>query len=172
MKFVGIRRVEAGEALALQAIARETFTETFRGDNSSSSLQKYLKEHLNLEQMQKELATAESAFYFAQQGEVIVGYLKLNQGAAQKEAHLENALEIERIYALASTHGQGVGQALCTQAIENAQTGGFAWLWLGVWEENPRAIRFYEKNGFMPFSVRTFVLGDEAQDDILMRKSI
>lgn len=172
MEAIVIRRVKADEVLALQAIARATFSETFRGDNSSASLQKYLAQHFNLEQVQKELDTEESTFYFAQQGETITGYLKLNQGTAQKEIYLENALEIERIYALASTHGKGVGLALCEQAVDMAQAGGFAWIWLGVWEKNPRAIRFYTKNGFTPFSTRTFVLGDDAQDDVVMRKPI
>ncbi len=45
-------------------------------------------------------------------------------------------------------------------------------IWLGVWEENPKAIRFYEKNGFVPFSRHIFKMGDEEQTDIMMRKII
>jgi len=38
-----------------------------------------------------------------------------------------------------------------------------------VWEENPRAINFYKKNGFVEFDKHIFVLGDDEQTDIMMR---
>ena len=45
-----------------------------------------------------------------------------------------------------------------------------SYVWLGVWEQNPRAIRFYEKNGFVPFDTHVFILGEDKQTDILMKK--
>lgn len=169
---ITIRRVNVDEVVALQNIARATFAEAFSAQNFAASLEKYLTEKLSVKQIQKELQVQDSAYYFAVQGGTIVGYLKLNQGAAQTEDGLENALEIERIYTLISTHGKGVGQALYAKAMEVAQGGGFKWLWLGVWEENPRAIRFYEKNGFTPFGTHPFFFGGDAQNDLLMRKPI
>ena len=46
------------------------------------------------------------------------------------------------------------------------------YVWLGVWEENPRAIRFYEKNGFVAFDKHIFRLGDDEQTDIMMKKKL
>lgn len=43
------------------------------------------------------------------------------------------------------------------------------YVWLGVWEENPRAISFYRKNSFVEFDKHIFVLGDDEQTDILMK---
>jgi ribosomal protein S18 acetylase RimI-like enzyme len=44
------------------------------------------------------------------------------------------------------------------------------YVWLGVWEENSRAINFYKKNGFIEFDKHIFKLGDAEQTDIMMRK--
>jgi ribosomal protein S18 acetylase RimI-like enzyme len=44
--------------------------------------------------------------------------------------------------------------------------------WLGVWEDNHRAIRFYEKNGFEKFDSHPFILGESKQTDLLMKLRI
>ncbi len=42
-------------------------------------------------------------------------------------------------------------------------------MWLGVWEKNPRALRFYQKIGFQEFDKHIFTLGNEKQTDIMMK---
>ena len=49
---------------------------------------------------------------------------------------------------------------------------GKTYVWLGVWEENHRALQFYEKNGFTVFGKHDFVLGDDVQTDLMMKRSI
>jgi ribosomal protein S18 acetylase RimI-like enzyme len=99
----------------------------------------------------------------------VIGYLKLNFGASQTELKDNNALEIERIYVLKEFHGKKVGQFLFDKAIEIAKEYHVAYVWLGVWENNKRALQFYTKNGFVEFDQHIFVLGDEAQTDIMMK---
>lgn len=94
----------------------------------------------------------------------------LNTGEAQSEPEDKSALEVERIYVLQSAHGTGVGQALFETAIRQAKEGHHPYLWLGVWEHNPRAIRFYERNGFEVYGEHTFVLGGDPQRDLLMKR--
>jgi ribosomal protein S18 acetylase RimI-like enzyme len=81
----------------------------------------------------------------------------------------KTALEIERIYVLKDFHGKSVGQMLYKKALEIAQMKKVSYVWLGVWEENPRAISFYKKNGFVEFDKHIFKLGDDEQTDIMMK---
>ena len=99
----------------------------------------------------------------------IIGYLKLNIGQSQTEIKNDNALEIERIYVLKEFHGQNIGQQLFEKALERAHAQKVDFIWLGVWEENKRAIQFYTKNGFIAFDKHIFKLGDEEQSDIMMK---
>lgn len=101
-----------------------------------------------------------------------MGYLKLNTAHAQTEPQAADALEIERIYVLSSYHGGGVGQALYHHAMSVAEDRKASYVWLGVWEHNHRALRFYEKNGFIAFGTHIFQLGNDQQTDILMKKSV
>lgn len=64
---------------------------------------------------------------------------------------------------------EGVAQVLYAKAIETAKDLGSEYVWLGVWEENQRAISFYKKNGFVEFDKPIFKLGDDEQTDIMMK---
>jgi ribosomal protein S18 acetylase RimI-like enzyme len=66
-------------------------------------------------------------------------------------------------------HGQRVGQLLYEQALTLARQAQAEFVWLGVWGENPRVIRFYQKNCFVAFDKHVFKLGDDEQTDIMMK---
>lgn len=169
MKEVEIRRVTFNEINQLQKISRQTFYETFSAVNTEENMAKYLTEEFSLEKLSVELNNKNSEFYFAIFEKEIIGYLKLNSGQSQTEFKDIKSLEIERIYVLKEFHGKNVGQLLYQKAIQRAQETGADSVWLGVWEENPRAISFYKKNGFVEFDKHIFKLGDDEQIDIMMK---
>ena len=68
--------------------------------------------------------------------------------------------------------GKKVGQLLYEKAMAIAGELAVNYVWLGVWEKNARAIRFYSKNGFEPFDKHIFKLGDDVQTDIMMKKPL
>lgn len=169
MEQMSIRTIGIDDVVALQKIARETFSEMFADYNSVDNLKKYLDEKFNVTKLSEELNHPHSTFYFAKIGDEVVGYLKTNTGEAQTELMDLNAFEIQRIYVLQAYHGKRVGQLLIDKALEEARQTTCTYVWLGVWEENHRAIRFYSKNGFIKFDTHIFKMGDEEQMDWLMK---
>ncbi len=154
----------------IQEVGKETFFETFAASNTEEVMQQYLQSSFSTEKVKSELANSNSLFFIAWDDHMPIGYLKVNMNGAQTELQENESLEIERIYVKADYHGKKVGQLLYDQAINVAIQHQKKSMWLGVWEENPKAIRFYEKNGFVPFSKHSFKMGEEEQTDILMRK--
>lgn len=169
MENITIQKVTIKDLEKLQKIGRATFSETFSSGNTEKNIEKYLTEGFSNEKLTNELNNENSEFYFALSKNNIIGYLKINFGASQTELKDEKALEIERIYVLKEFHGRKAGQILYEKAIEIAQQKNSHYVWLGVWEENPRAIRFYKKNGFIAFDKHIFKLGDDEQTDIMMK---
>lgn len=164
-----IRKATLADVNHLQHIGQQTFYETFAASNSEQNMKAYLEEGFSLEKLTAELQNPHSAFYFAELDHTIIGYLKVNTGASQTELQAKQALEIERIYVLQAYHGKKVGQVLYEQALQLAREAQADYVWLGVWEENPRAIRFYQKNGFVELDKHIFTLGDDKQTDIMMK---
>jgi ribosomal protein S18 acetylase RimI-like enzyme len=169
---VVLRRATPGDVDLLRQVGIRTFTETFEALNSPENMKHCLDKAFAESQLLHELMNRESEFWFAVLGSEVVGYLKINRGQAQTEKQHDQAVEIERIYVLAEYHGTGVAQKLFQKAMECAHEQQAPYVWLGVWENNAKAIRFYEKYGFVKFGHHAFWLGDDEQTDILMKLSL
>ncbi|MCC6372662.1 MAG: GNAT family N-acetyltransferase [Bacteroidia bacterium] len=172
MHLPEIKKVLSTELLQLQSISRLTFYETFAKQNTPDNIQNYLDTNLSTEKLSEELNHPDSEFYFALLYEQVIGYLKLNFAQAQNELKANTSLEIERIYVLSSFQGKNIGQTLFQKALSIASQKGLEYIWLGVWENNKKAIEFYLKNGFEEFDRHIFKLGNDEQTDIMMRLKI
>ncbi|MFN8358139.1 MAG: GNAT family N-acetyltransferase [Spirosomataceae bacterium] len=172
MDTIRIEKVALSEVNLLQQIGKQTFAETFSAVNTAENMASYLTEGFSAEKLTAELTNPNSMFYFAKLDECIIGYLKLNVGFSQTELQDDKALEIERIYVVKEFHGKNVGQLLYGKAMQIANEVNVEYVWLGVWEENQRAIRFYKKNGFVEFGKHIFKLGNDEQTDIMMKLSL
>lgn len=162
-------KITSSDLPELQKLAKQTFLETFAPVNTQENIQDYLQTGFTDEKLLKEIANPGSSFYFAKLNGKSVGYLKINFGNAQTELQDSDALEIERIYVLQEFHGQKAGQFLFGEALKIVRNHGLKYIWLGVWEKNEKAIKFYEKNGFIPFDKHSFVLGTDIQTDVMMK---
>ena len=153
----------------LLTIGRQTFFEKFTENNSEENMLKYAEEAYTFEKIASEVNNPNSQFYLATINNQTAGYLKINFGEAQTELQDPQALELERIYVLNEFQGKKIGQMLFEKTLELAKKAGVNYVWLGVWEENKSAIKFYEKNGMKAFSKHIFMLGNDPQTDIMMK---
>lgn len=167
-----IRKVNIKEIDKLKEIGKLTFPETFSSENSEDNMREYLENGFSTKKLTTELTDQNAEFYFAELDGKTIGYIKINVGQSQTEIKDKNALEIERIYVLQEFHEKKVGQIFYDKAIELAKEKNVENVWLGVWEQNPRAIRFYEKNGFLAFDKHVFILGNDEQTDIMMKRNL
>lgn len=169
MKDLHIRKVLSHEAGQLQHLGQQTFYEAFADQNTPENMTKYLTDKFSLHTIIKELQHPFSEFYFAQHADRLVGYLKLNFELSKSANPDGQAMEIERIYVTKPYQGKQVGQQLIDFAIQRALKTKASHIWLGVWEQNKKAIQFYQKNGFKEMSRHIFILGDDQQTDLMMK---
>lgn len=172
MNEIIIKRSGIEAVTLLQQLGKTTFYETFAESNDEETIQSYLEKSFSAEKIERELSNPDSYFFIAYEQDTPVGYLKLNTGEAQTELQGDSVLEIERIYVLKDFHGKKVGQVLFEKSLDIAKQLNKEFIWLGVWEQNTKAVRFYEKNGFVAFDTHIFKMGDEEQTDILMKKTL
>lgn len=160
------------DALLLQQLSITTFTETFAAQNSVENLNQYLEKAYNIRQLEAELRNENSTFFILLNGKELLGYLKLNIENAQTETIAEDAVEIERIYILKQHKRNGYGKVLIETAETFAKNNQKQSIWLGVWEKNVAAIKFYHKRGFTQISSHSFFMGEDEQIDLIMSKKI
>ncbi len=166
------RKVKEQDVYLLQSISRRTFLETFTAQNKMENLLSYMKWAFSRKQLLMEIRNQFSEFYFLMEGRKVIGYIKLNYLSAQTEKNQKDSLEIERLYVQQKFLGSGGGPLLMQLAVLQAKRKKLKYIWLGVWEFNERAKRFYEKQGFEIFGKHLFRLGDEDQYDLLVKRKI
>jgi ribosomal protein S18 acetylase RimI-like enzyme len=172
MEPIEIHEVRVVELEDLVLMGRKSFLEAFTANNKIENVYAYLDEAFTLSQFQKEYLNPSSKFFIIKSEGRIVGFTKVNLDPAQTDIHDPESLEIARLYVLEEYLGIGFGKKLLEKAFTFAKLKGLKYVWLGVWEHNARAIKFYEKNGFAKFSTHPFPFGDEIQTDWLMKKDI
>lgn len=169
---INIKPCTNDDILVLQTISYETFNDTFKDQNSSENMNAYLEKAFNVKQLEKELSTSFSQFFFVYFNHEVAGYLKVNAQDSQSENMGDDSLEIERVYIRTKYQKLGLGKYLINKAIEIAKEREKNKIWLGVWEKNENAIAFYKKLGFVLAGSHSFFMGDEEQIDFIMIKSL
>lgn len=174
MANIHIRQATVGDAKPLTDLAYTTFWDAFahHPKNAPDDLNHYMRQAFNLEQITSELADERSIFLIAEVDGRPAGYAKLIIDSTEDGITAERPIELSRLYSHQEYIGKGVGQNLMEACFELAGELGHDVMWLGVWEYNPRAQRFYEKNGFREVGRHTFLLGSDPQTDLLMQRDL
>lgn len=171
---INIRHAASDDARLLTDLSSTTFRDAFaqHPKNAPDDLARYMQQAFSLEQITAELADSKNLFLLAEIGGELAGYAKLIFDNIEPGVTADKPVELSRLYSHQKFLGKGVGQALMDGCFERAKTDGSDVMWLGVWEFNPRARRFYEKHGFYEVGKHTFQLGSDPQTDLLMQKEL
>lgn len=156
----------------LRELSIKTYYDTFVSMCAPSDMTAYLAKTYDRSKLLRELCNEHERFFFLLADEKVAGYLKLNEAPSQSDINDERSLEIERIYVSAAFQGKGFGKFLMEQAVHKAVELGKQYVWLGVWERNKKALRFYRNNGFYAIGTHSFIMGDDKQTDYIMRRDL
>lgn len=167
-----VRPATVADAEAWSVLARRVFLDTFGPTNDPDDLAAYMADAFTPAQQRAEIEDPARRCLLAECDGVLAGYVLLREGAREEAVVAERPVEIQRLYVDHAWHGHGVAQRLMAEALAHAAAVGADVVWLGVWEHNPRAIRFYEKHGFIKAGTHRFRLGRDVQRDYVMVRAV
>jgi ribosomal protein S18 acetylase RimI-like enzyme len=163
-----IRYAGAVDNHLLAEAGSRLFNEAFAAQNTPENMEAYLRASFGSEIQAFELADPTSVTFIAEIKGVFAGYARLKEGRPALVIPGRHPIELVRIYAERNYIGQGVGSALMKASLEEASLRECDVIWLGVWELNTRAIRFYERWGFVKAGTKAFKLGEDVQTDFVL----
>jgi ribosomal protein S18 acetylase RimI-like enzyme len=167
-----IRPAIAGDAASLATLAEHTFRDAFGATNSEADMAEHCASHYNEALQQRDIDDPKLAIHLCEQGGELVGFIQLRQASSPACVAALRPLEIQQLYVASSWHGKGVAHDLMAVALDTATSRAADRIWLGVWEDNPRAINFYQKYGFAVVGEQTFMLGADKQRDLVMSRPL
>ena len=167
-----IRRATLADAPLLATLGAETFITSFGAQNTPENLAKHLAKAFGMDIQQRELSDPAVTYIIAEQDGRTAGYAQVREGSTPVCITGPSPVEVLRFYVLHDFHGTGIAQLLMDACADEARRRGGQTLWLGVWDQNPRAIRFYTKWGYEDVGGQTFMLGDDPQQDRVLARSL
>ena len=162
-----IRRALLPDAELLAALAARTFSDAFGPANRPEDLALHLRTNYTPERMGKEIADPNCSTLLAEVAELPAGYAQL----VTREPPLPlgpGGLMLHRFYLEQAWIGRGIAAPLMDAVREEATRRTADYLWLTVWQENPRAVAFYQKSGFSVAGTTIFTVGNDPQQDLVM----
>ena len=174
MYETNMRRITLKDVPALSFIAKKTFYDTFTGTCTAEDMSDFLERFYNEKMLSEEVANNNFQYFFAELEGIIVGYILFSDGEISfAEINGSTALELKRLYVLNEYHGKGIAHDIMKFFLDYASAQGYDNAFLGVWEHNLKAQKFYHKHGFILSShTHDFPIGNTPQTDIYMWKSI
>ncbi|HEX2534323.1 MAG TPA: GNAT family N-acetyltransferase [Chitinophagaceae bacterium] len=167
-----IRPATITDLPVLRTLGIRTFRDTYAPYNDPQDMRNYLQESFAEDQLTAEFEDPDTRFFLILADKIPAGYTRLRWGGPPTDPEAPSMLEIVRFYSAQEFHGHGVGQALMEFCLQFARDHGARALWLDVWQENKKAIRFYQKWGFQIIGTHFFILGKDVQDDYIMERKI
>lgn len=167
-----IRQAMLSDVDIIADLATRTFKSAYESMLSGEALETFITSTFSQGSIRAELSDPTNKFLLAFEGSKALGYGMLREGHWPAGVTRSKPVELARIYLVEEVIGGGYGTALMKACLDTAEASGYETIWLGVWEENKRAIRFYEKWGFTRVGSHPFEFGDEVHTDLVMARSI
>lgn len=167
-----IRFGTADDAQLLTDLGARTFYDAYTPDIPAQIVADFLPEIFSLALQTAELADPGTIFFLAEINGEAAGYAMLSEGTTPDELVDKRAIKLPRIYLNQAATGHGLGSKLMQACLDEAGRRGFEVIWLGVWDKNVRAQRFYQRWGFVKFGAEEFQFGPERQIDLLFFRPI
>lgn len=172
MKNLTIRKATIADAEIVAILAQITFDETFGHHfRDRNDLINYFNTTFSVAKIRSSIAKENNVFWLAFVDEMPVGYAKLKKYSPISAVEDVNCAQLQKIYLRKDYLHQQIGaplqQAMFDEVIELSKKT----LWLSVLKTNFRAIRFYEKHGFVTVGEYLFSVGKETFDFHILLKS-
>ncbi|MFO1310774.1 MAG: GNAT family N-acetyltransferase [Burkholderiales bacterium] len=163
-----LRRATPSDARSLAALAEATFRDTFASFNTAEDMDLHCRRTYGEAIQAAEIDRNDMITLVAEEAGRLLGYAQMRWGEAPGCVATRIPGEIRRLYVRKEAIGTGLAHALMRACLDEMARRGFDSAWLGVWENNPRAIAFYRKFGFAPVGEHVFPVGNDPQRDVIM----
>jgi ribosomal protein S18 acetylase RimI-like enzyme len=169
---VVIRPASVADAESLACFAEQIFRATFGPGNRTEDMDRYVAESFGPAYQRADISDPSGVVFIAEIQGAIVGYVQVCRHRVHDEIDAISPIELKRFYVARDFHGRGLAQRLMDTTLAYAAECSADVMWLAVFENNPRAISFYRKSGFVDTATQSFLLGSDEQTDIVMRRNV
>ena len=146
--MIKIIKAEIKHAELIADIGKKTFWESHGVSASEADINTFVSEKYTIEALEVELKNTNNNYYLIYYNNELAGFSKIQLNTINNNIKAKNITKLDRFYLLKDFYGKKLGLKLFEFNIEFSKKNQQKGIWLAVWVENKRAIKFYEKAGF------------------------
>jgi ribosomal protein S18 acetylase RimI-like enzyme len=169
LSIIEIIVANESDASTIARLGRELFVQTFGHLYEADDLAMFLTEMHHVDRVASDMAKGDVYLVATDDGRPI-GYAKCGKLTLPVSTFTSSPFEIKQLYIDAAYHGSGLAQKMISMIFADCHANGFDSLYLGVWSENYKAQRFYEKFGFKPIACYWYRVGTKLDREVIMRR--
>tara|TARA_R110002073_G_scaffold53840_4_gene138905 strand:- start:109045 stop:109563 length:519 start_codon:yes stop_codon:yes gene_type:complete len=132
----------------LAPLSVEAFIPAHGHSSPKKDIESYIAQNFSTQNFKKELTNPAFEYYLIYYNNKAVGFSKVIFNTPHEKVVSQNVTKMERLYILKECYGLNLGAELMQFNIDLGKKNNQEGIWLEVWVENGRAIKFYTKMGF------------------------
>ena len=172
MTALFIRPASLDDVELLRRLGAATFRETYRTISDPREVDEYADAHFTEDKVAGWLDRPGARTLLASFGGTPVGYAHVRRAKVPDCVCDREAVELSRLYLLASAQGSGIGGALIAAAIAEIAALGGETVWLGAYDRNVKALAFYARRGFVQVGTHAFEFGGQVYADPVLTRRV
>jgi len=169
---IEFRKPVVKDAELLSMLAEETFRKAYDSEMHAGDIETYIHDNFYVARQQQEISDPKADILITFIQDRQVGYSMIRLNALPDCVNINSAVELKRFYLLPEAKGTGVADSQMQATLKNAKRKNYKAVWLGCWENNARAIAFYERWNFKPVGHQNFLVGSDLQKDIVFLRKL
>lgn len=172
MEQIVIKKATVKDVISLALLARVTFREAFGHlFTDNQNLIDYFAKSFSIQALTKKLKDENNIYWIAYIDDLPVGYAKLIKNSPSKFISDKKVSELQRIYVLNDFLNRKIGHLLQNKVFEEVKGINSNYLWLSVYVDNTKAIRFYKRYSYEELGSHTFGILNQYFEFSVMSKA-
>ena len=167
-----IRRATSDDAAVVADLAERIFRDTFGPKNRPEDIELHARQRYGPDKQRAEIEDPSLTYLIAEVDGEAAGFAMIGLPRSASAERFDKPIELFRFYVDKEWHGKGIAVPMMDACYDEARRRGGKTIMLNVWQENPRAIRFYEKIGYRIEGTTPYILGGDVQTDWIMVREI
>jgi GNAT superfamily N-acetyltransferase len=167
-----IRPASVDDVPALCQLGAATFRETYTAISDPGAVDAYATENFTPAKVEAWFRQPCAHTLIALADDRPAGYAHLRHAKVPACVDDPKAIELSRLYLLASAQGGGLGSAMMTVILSQAAALEARTIWLGAYDRNVKALDFYTRHGFVHVGSHAFEFGGVIHADPVLTRRV
>lgn len=166
-----IEKADITDANNISTLAVQVWLDTYALDGIRDSFSEYVWQELSPYKFKARLENKNREIYKVVENEHLIGFVEINFDSVI-DGNTNSKFEIEKLYIQENFCGKNIGGKLIDFVKSICIKNNISSMWLSVYENNFRAIKFYKKYGFKEIGELYFELKSERHRNIVLEKKL